>query len=264
MPVIGGISYFPLNCQLDEKFELIEAEFGLKGFAVVVKLLQRIYGEHGYYCEWTKEVGLLFSRKLGFPVGDNSVSEIVETALKREIFSDDLFQRYRILTSRGIQTRYLDAVSRRKKVTMKEEYLLVPATHLPKNVDILSGNVYTFSKNDDILQQRKEEREKERKREKTIEKEDSLSGDVFSTFEHCGFHITGYTKDELLDLTDHYSAEWVIEAIKRAADRGKRSMGYVRAILSNWEVAGAIDDPQKPERKLSAEGREVREIDIDM
>lgn len=47
-----GIEYFPLNCRLDEKFELIEAEFGLKGFAVIVKLLQRIYGEHGYYCEW--------------------------------------------------------------------------------------------------------------------------------------------------------------------------------------------------------------------
>ena len=34
-----GVSYFPLYCVLDEKFELIEAEFGIKGFAVVVKLL---------------------------------------------------------------------------------------------------------------------------------------------------------------------------------------------------------------------------------
>ncbi len=39
-----GIPYFPLDCELDSKFELIEAEFGLQGFAVVVKLLQRIYG----------------------------------------------------------------------------------------------------------------------------------------------------------------------------------------------------------------------------
>ena len=42
-----GIDFFPLNCQLDEKIELIEAQYGLKGFAVVVKLFQRIYGEHG-------------------------------------------------------------------------------------------------------------------------------------------------------------------------------------------------------------------------
>ena len=50
----SGIPYFPLNCQLDEKWELIEAEYGLTGFAVAVKLLQRIYGEHGYYCDKLK------------------------------------------------------------------------------------------------------------------------------------------------------------------------------------------------------------------
>ena len=35
----NGIEYFPLEVYLDEKFELIEAEFGLTGFGVVVKLL---------------------------------------------------------------------------------------------------------------------------------------------------------------------------------------------------------------------------------
>lgn len=34
----SGIDYFPLDVSLDDKFELIEAEFGLTGFAVVVKL----------------------------------------------------------------------------------------------------------------------------------------------------------------------------------------------------------------------------------
>lgn len=52
----SGIDYFPLDVALDEKFELIEAEFGLTGFGVVVKLLQKIYGGQGYYVEWTKEV----------------------------------------------------------------------------------------------------------------------------------------------------------------------------------------------------------------
>ena len=43
----NGINYFPLNVHLDDKFELIEAEFGLKGFAIVVKLFQKIYGQQG-------------------------------------------------------------------------------------------------------------------------------------------------------------------------------------------------------------------------
>ena len=33
-----GLDGFFLNCQLDEKFELIEAEFGLKGFAILILL----------------------------------------------------------------------------------------------------------------------------------------------------------------------------------------------------------------------------------
>ncbi len=158
----AGIPYFPLECQLNEKFQLLEAEFGLKGFAVVVKLYQRIYGSHGYYCEWTTDVELLFSMQIG--EGRNSVSEIVGRALERDIFSKPLYDKYQILTSVGIQRRYFEAVSRRKKVEVEEAYLLVPYDVLPGNVDISSKNADISSKNADIFEQRKEEESKEKKR----------------------------------------------------------------------------------------------------
>lgn len=158
----AGIPYFPLECQLNEKFQLLEAEFGLKGFAVVVKLYQRIYGSHGYYCEWTTDVELLFSMQIG--EGRNSVSEIVGRALERDIFSKPLYDKYQILTSAGIQRRYFEAVSRRKKMEVEEAYLLVPYDVLPGNVDISSKNADISSKNVDIFIQRKEEESKEKKR----------------------------------------------------------------------------------------------------
>ena len=156
-----GIPYFPLDCELDSKFELIEAEFGLQGFAVVVKLLQRIYGGEGYYCEWTKEVALLFAKRNG--TGGNAVSEIVEASIKRGIFDKDMFERYGILTSKGIQLRYLKAVDRRKQVKIKKQYLLVECAILPKNVCIIEENVNIIQKNADISQQRKEEESKVKK-----------------------------------------------------------------------------------------------------
>lgn len=61
-----GVNFFPLYCVLDEKFELLEAEYGLKGFAIVVKLFQRIYKEHGYYCEWNEDISLMFAKQCGF------------------------------------------------------------------------------------------------------------------------------------------------------------------------------------------------------
>ena len=119
----SGIPYFPLDTHLDEKFQLIEAEFGITGFGVVVHLLQEIYGGQGYYLEYTTEVALLFARKIG--LGGSAVSEIVEASIRRGIFDKDLFKKYHILTSTGIQKRYFTAVIRRKKIEVKKEYLLI-------------------------------------------------------------------------------------------------------------------------------------------
>lgn len=148
-----GLDYFPLDCQLDDKLKLIEAEYGITGFAVVVRLFQRIYGGKGYYCEWSNEVALLFAREVG--LGGSVVSQILEASIRRGIFSKELFDKCEILTSHGIQKRYLEAVSRRQKVEIEKSYLLVDADNLSKNVYISSKNVYRNDKNVDISQQSK-------------------------------------------------------------------------------------------------------------
>lgn len=149
----NGIEYFPLEVYLDEKFELIEAEFGLTGFGVVVKLLQKIYGGQGYYIEWTNEVALLFAKRIG--LGGSAVSEIVTAAIRRGIFDKTLYEKYGILTSSGIQKRYFEIVSRRKNVEVKKEYLLFCDDKFFKNVNILTENVNTNAKNADIFEQSK-------------------------------------------------------------------------------------------------------------
>lgn len=157
----SGIDYFPLDVTLDEKFELIEAEFGLTGFGVVVKLLQRIYGGQGYYIEWTKEVALLFAKRIG--LGGNAVSEIVSASIERGIFDKALYEKYQILTSKGIQKRYFEAVGRRKSVEVESKYLLVNVTVFSKNVNILDKNVNIFGKNADISQQSRVEESRVKK-----------------------------------------------------------------------------------------------------
>ena len=158
----SGLDYFPLDVTLDSKMELIEAEFGLAGFGVVVKLLQEIYGKHGYYIEWTNEVALLFSRKVG--EGGSVVSEIVEASVRRGMFDQKLYDEFRILTSRGVQKRYFEAVSRRKGVEVEEHILLVDPAIFCENVNIRRKNVNISDENVDILKQRKEEKSREKKR----------------------------------------------------------------------------------------------------
>lgn len=154
----SGIDYFPLDVVLDAKFELIEAEFGLTGFGVVVHLLQEIYGKAGYYIEWTEEVALLFARKVG--LGGSVVSEIVEASIRRGMFDKEKYDKYRVLTSKGIQTRYFEAVSRRKVLEVDYNILLVDVAQILTNVDIQAKNVNILSKNADILEQSKVEKSK--------------------------------------------------------------------------------------------------------
>lgn len=163
----SGIDYFPLDVTLNAKFELIEAEFGLTGFGVVVHLLQEIYGKAGYYIEWTEEVALLFARKVG--LGGSVVSEIIEASIRRGMFDKEKYDKYHVLTSKGIQERYFEAVSRRKTLEVDYNILLVDVAQILPNVYISAKNVNIFSKNADIERQSKVEKSRvEKSKEKYI------------------------------------------------------------------------------------------------
>lgn len=56
-----GLPAFFVETHLDTKFRLIEARNGLTGYAVVLKLLSKIYGEEGYYMMWSDEISELFA-----------------------------------------------------------------------------------------------------------------------------------------------------------------------------------------------------------
>lgn len=162
-PTKAGLDYLELDCHMNEKVRLIQAEFGLKGFAVVVKLYQKIYGEFGYYCEWTDDSLLLFMSENGVSSRDekNLIKEIVSACIRRNIFSEKLFKEFSILTSEGVQKRYLNAVSRREKVELKKEYLLISVCKNQKNVVINSINVSKNQINEGKNKQSREEKSKE-------------------------------------------------------------------------------------------------------
>ena len=151
-PIKEGLDYFPLNVVLNSKFEIIEARFGIKGFAVIVKLFQHIYGTKGYYCEWDEDVLFVFAKRIG--VGANSVSEILDTSLKKGIFNKDMYEKYSILTSEGIQQRYVEA-KRGGYERICKKYLLISVPDSFENVYIKGENVNISEENVYIFTQSK-------------------------------------------------------------------------------------------------------------
>lgn len=226
-----GLDFFPLNTVLDDKFQLIEAEFGLKGFAIVVKLLQKIYRDEGYYCEWNDDVRLLFAQSVGQNV--NLVSDIVRSCIRRGLFDGDMLEKYEVLTSAGIQKRFFGSTSRRVSVDVIKDYLLVCHTQIPQNVNILSGNVDRNQKNVDrnsIKRDRQIDRETE---------EDAPAAKLISFYQkNMGVPLTSLTMEKLLAWMKDVDVSLIEYAIEQATVQNKRTWAYVEAILNNHANAG--------------------------
>lgn len=232
---VKGLPFFFLETHLNDDFKLIEAEFGLKGFAIVVKLFQKIYGERGYYCEWTNDVELLFSNSVN--EGRSFVSEIVRASVRRGLFDKDLFEQYGVLTSNGIQTQYFKAVSRRTQINAIEEYLLIDVSQIPKNVNIISKNVDNFQKNADISRQRREENNREENNRKEKKREDDAAAAVFSAYEkYIGLVTPSVVEGIEFYISKEMEPELIIRLIEYACEQGKRSWQYINsAVLGNFK-----------------------------
>ena len=105
-----------------------------------MKLYEMIFFDKGYFCEWTKDVALMFAKRN--EVSGSAVSEIIDCAVRRGIFDKVLYRKYGILTSAEIQEEYLEIVSRLRRtyVTLIKEYLLTDCTHFSVSKRICSIN----------------------------------------------------------------------------------------------------------------------------
>ena len=238
----SGIDYFPLDVRLDDKFELIEAEFGLTGFGVVVRLLQEIYGKHGYYIEWTTEVALLFARKVG--LGGGVVSEIIEASIRRGMFDKEKYDKYRVLTSRGIQRRYFEAVSRRKVLEVDYNILLVNVAQICPNADIRAKNVDIFSENVNISEQSKVE--ESRVKESKVEKPRVSALDAaLNDFSEMRKKLRKPLTDRALSLT-------LSELEKLAPGDDEKKIAILnQSIQRGWQGVFPLKDEHKPTSRFA-------------
>lgn len=139
-----GLDYFPFDVDFfnDDKIELISSEFGAKGEVIAIRLLCHIY-RNGYFYQWGKDESLLFAKRVGNGVTGPLVDEVVAGLVKRSFFNERVFNRFKILTSKGIQQRYVDAKHRSKEVALIKEYLLIEinAALIDNNVTLIDLNV---------------------------------------------------------------------------------------------------------------------------
>ena len=108
----------------ENAMEVIEAKYGIKGPAIVLKLLCKIYKER-YYILWDEEQCLIFAYKVEREVQTGEVQEIIVILFIKGILDRSSCQENGILTSENIQKVWMEATKRRKKELSKLPYLMV-------------------------------------------------------------------------------------------------------------------------------------------
>ena len=160
-PQKEGLEYFPIVTSFDDKINLIIAEFGPEGLGIIIGLFQRIY-INGYYVNWNEDTLMLFATK-HVNAEITRVNVVLTKCLQRNIFNEELYSKYGILTSRGIQKQYLKVCkdSRRKSVQFIKEYCLVVNNELTKVITELISIITEETPENVVLStQRKEKKRK--------------------------------------------------------------------------------------------------------
>lgn len=296
-PTKEGLDYFPLDVDIDQddKIALIEAKHDTKGFYVVIKLLMKIY-KNSYFYMWTEREQLLFSKRINVDI--NLLNAIVNDCLEWHLFNEVVFKKHKVLTSKGIQSRYLEAVGRRKEVVLNKDYLLItPEEHLKNskiNVIYIVADKNTVnddinSINDDINPQSKVKESKG--------KESKETKDLSSQIENLRQRYSSKQLiiiDDYLDMIRHtrksakmsdsvvckmyeawdkhpticveYGCKTHLESINLHSKMENYTLGIIRNTSAD-EAASKLNNPQQQKQKTDAQIRaenleEAMKIDI--
>lgn len=234
-----GIDYFPFDVDFfdDDKIQLIESEFGMKGGYIAVRLLCKIYKE-GYYYKWGTDECLLFTKSLGIEgVSKSLVDEIISGLIRRCFLDKKCFDKFGILTSKGIQSRYFEATKRYKEIIVYKEFLLTD--------NINSNNVNIISITDNINSQSKGKEKEKKVKPKGY---DAFSFDFISEeFEDCFFEWLEYKYQRRETYKTQKSLEICYKQLK---EKSSGNPFIAKAIIeqsmgSNWAGLFELKDKKQ-------------------
>ena len=123
-PVKQGIDYFPFDVDFfsDIKIRKIARACGSQATSILICLLCNIYKDNGYYILWDEDLPFVIADTVG--VSEGAVKEVIYKALQVDFFDQNIYNKYQVLTSYGIQKRFKSAVYKRESIEYIEEYMV--------------------------------------------------------------------------------------------------------------------------------------------
>ncbi|GGD02282.1 Lin1244/Lin1753 domain-containing protein [Enterococcus wangshanyuanii] len=266
-PTKKGIDYFPLDVDFlkDIKVRKIKRACGPFTVEVLICLLGNIYRENGYYIGWDEDTSFLVADEVGAKEG--LVEEIVKKAVQVNFFNHDKFENHQILTSKGIQERYIEATKKRKEVVIEDIYRVNDT--LKGSKTIVNANINTQSKVKESKVNKSKVNENKKDNDSVVSQSSDNQQFLQQPFgsDKLGELISYYSKnvsratpvnitDLEYDLNDfNGDLELMKDAVNICARENKRTYNYFSGILKRWRATGVKthDDYVDSERKWQEE-----------
>lgn len=246
-PTAKGVEYFPLNVNFinDLKVRKLLLSCGAEAIAVLIYLLSTIYKDEGYYVEIHEdEIDLI---ALDVNVTPEFVLEVINKACEVRLFDVNLYNNFNILTSKGIQERYLKITERRKNSVVITQFNLINVYNNSINVNNNSINVDNNSVNVyKSTQSKVKERKGKESKVKSLsndsvknvyltetKKRDCMNKKIYELYLNGIGQISPTIKERLDDLVELYGMEHVIVAINTTIESGGSSIKYVETVAAS-------------------------------
>ena len=246
-PTAKGVEYFPLNVNFinDLKVRKLLLSCGAESIAVLIYLLSTIYKDEGYFVEIHEdEIDLI---ALDVNVTPEFVLEVINKACEVRFFDVNLYNNFNILTSKGIQERYLKITERRKNSVVITQFNLINVYNNSINVNNNSINVNNNSINVyDNEQSKVKESKVKKSKVKSLsndsvknvyltetEKRDCMNKKIYELYLNGIGQISPTIKERLDDLVELYGMEHVIVAINTTIESGGSSIKYVETVAAS-------------------------------
>lgn len=269
-PTAKGVEYFPLNVNFinDLKVRKLLLSCGAEAIAVLIYLLSTIYKDEGYYVEIHEdEIDLI---ALDVNVTPEFVLKVINKACEVRFFDVNLYNNFNILTSKGIQERYLKITERRKNSVVITQFNLINVYNNPVNVNNNSINVDNNPVNVYKSTQSKVKESKVKKSKvkslsndsvKNVyltetEKRDCMNKKIYELYLNGIGQISPTIKERLDDLVELYGMEHVIVAINTTIESGGSSIKYVETVAAS-NLKKKVNDNGTNKRRPGARATET-------
>lgn len=277
-PTSRGVDYFPLDVGFisDIKVKKIIMSCGPQSIAVLIYILSTIYKEEGYYMRATDDETSLIA--FDTMLTNDYIKEVINKACEVDLFSLTMFKKYKILTSIGVQNRYLKITERRKNNSIDSSYCLHRADNNPAQGELLYTETLVNVTETPVNVYKSTQR-KEKKRKESISYTQSSNLDILENkksdddikkiynlyMDKIGV-MSPVIKERLDDLIESYGEAAVANGIDETQSYGGSTIGYLEKVVQSTVVkevnrkSGKGGNGIQPGRNSKANRRNADEI----